>query len=142
MQIVANEEQIKKSLLDLNIPTLLMVMTQYAGDDRWLVDRYRPKPIYVPEGEIFPDDSGDYDDDIADEIRAAALELILKIRDDELPLPPPPSSRRMRATNGCGQCVGTRAPACPMRSTLPLCAFASVAVGLKTPVHVLSAGEP
>ena len=56
MQIAANEEQIKKSLLDLNIPTLLMVMTQYTGDDRWLVDRYRPKPIYVPEGEIFPDD--------------------------------------------------------------------------------------
>ncbi len=96
MQIVANEEQIKKSLLDLNIPTLLMVMTQYTGDDRWLVDRYRPKPIYVPEGEIFPDDSGDYDDDIADEIRAAALELILKIRDDEVPLPLPPSARRMR----------------------------------------------
>ena len=96
MQIAANEEQIKKSLLDLNIPTLLMVMTQYTGDDRWLVDRYRPKPIYVPEGEIFPDDSGDYDDDIADEIRAAALELILKIRDDEVPLPLPPSARRMR----------------------------------------------
>ena len=96
MQIAANEEQIKKSLLDLNIPTLLMVMTQYTGDDRWLVDRYRPKPIYVPEGEIFPDDSGDYDDDIADEIRAAALELILKIRDDEVPLPLPPSARQMR----------------------------------------------
>ena len=80
MQITASEEQIKKSLMDLNIPTLLMVMTQYSGDDRWLVDRYRPKPIYVPEGEIFPDDSGDYDQAIADEIRASALELILKIK--------------------------------------------------------------
>ena len=35
MQITASEEQIKKSLMDLNIPTLLMVMTQYSGDDRW-----------------------------------------------------------------------------------------------------------
>ena len=96
MQITASEEQIKKSLMDLNIPTLLMVMTQYSGDDRWLVDRYRPKPIYVPEGEIFPDDSGDYDQAIADEIRASALELILKIKDNELPLPTPPSAARMR----------------------------------------------
>ena len=96
MQITASEEQIKKSLMDLNIPTLLMVMTQYSGDDRWLVDRYRPKPIYVPEGEIFPDDSGDYDQAIADEIRASALELILKIKNNELPLPTAPSAARMR----------------------------------------------
>ena len=96
MQITASEEQIRKSLMDLNIPTLLMVMTQYSGDDRWLVDRYRPKPIYVPEGEIFPDDSGGYDQAIADEIRASALELILKIKDNELPLPTAPSAARIR----------------------------------------------
>ncbi len=95
MQITASEEQIKKSLMDLNIPTLLMVMTQYSGDDRWLVDRYRPKPIYVPEGEIFPDDSGDYDQAIADEIRASALELILKIKNNELPLPTAPSAKEV-----------------------------------------------
>ena len=113
MQITASEEQIKKSLMDLNIPTLLMVMTQYSGDDRWLVDRYRPKPIYVPEGEIFPDDSGDYDQAIADEIRASALELILKIKNNELPLPTAPTAARMRKmmeSNRNGRKMAKRGP--------------------------------
>ncbi len=96
MEIIADDEQIKRSLLDLNIPTLLMVMTHYSGDDRWMTERYRPKPIYVPEGELFPDDSGDYDEVVANEIRESAFELIQKIRDSKLPPPPPPSSERLR----------------------------------------------
>ena len=96
IKVTGSDQDIRAALLDVNLPTLLMVMSQFAGDDRFLVEKYRPKPIEVPEGDLFPDDSGGYSDSIADEIREAAFELISDLRDNSYELPAPPDLMRMK----------------------------------------------
>ncbi|MBL6691674.1 MAG: NAD(P)/FAD-dependent oxidoreductase [Pseudomonadales bacterium] len=96
MDITATDEEIKAALLDVNLPTLLMVLTEFAGDDRWLTERYKPEPIHTPEGELFPDDSGGYSEEIAQEIRQAALELAIKLRDEGAEMPPVPDLQRLK----------------------------------------------
>ena len=96
IQIPGNDHDLRTALLDANIPTLLMVMTQLSGDDRWMAARYQPAPILVPEGSLFPDDSGDYSDQLAEEIRSAAFNMLIELRDQGGVLPPAPSLERMR----------------------------------------------
>ena len=74
IQIPGTDADLRAALADVNLPTLLMVMTQLAGDDRWMIPRYQPAPIQVPEGSLFPDDSGDFSDEIANEILNAAFD--------------------------------------------------------------------
>ena len=88
--IPGDDDALRSALEDVNLPTLLMVLTQFAGDDRWLSDRYKPDPIMVPEGELFPDDTGNYSDEVALEIRDAALGLIRTLRDEGAELPQAP----------------------------------------------------
>ncbi len=90
IEITGNDDEIRAALLDINLPTLLVVMTHFVGDDRFLTERYQPKPIEIPEGELFPDDSGGYTDDIAAEIRKAAFNMIVQMRDEGYSLPPAP----------------------------------------------------
>ena len=96
IQIPGNDHDLHTALLDANIPTLLMVMTQLAGDNRWMAARYQPAPILVPEGSLFPDDSGGYSDELAEEIRSAAFDMLIELRDQGGVLPPAPSLERMR----------------------------------------------
>jgi 4-hydroxyacetophenone monooxygenase len=96
IQIPGTDEDLRQALADVNLPTLLLVMTQLSGDDRWLTERYAPAPIEVPEGSLFPDDSGNYSDEIASEIRADAFELLARLRNSGSELPAPPSLARMR----------------------------------------------
>ena len=37
--IPGDDDALRSALEDVNLPTLLMVLTQFAGDDRWLSDR-------------------------------------------------------------------------------------------------------
>ncbi|MGI9325865.1 MAG: flavin-containing monooxygenase [Pseudomonadales bacterium] len=94
--IVGSDETIRAALTEVNLPTLLMVMTHFAGDDRWLQARYKPQPIEVAEGELFPDDTGGYDETIASEIREGAFELICQLRDQGYVPPPAPTLSRLR----------------------------------------------
>ena len=94
--IPGDDNELRTALSDVNLPTLLMVMTQFSGDDRWLTDRFRPDPIQVPEGGIFPDDTGNYNSDIATEIRNEAFELIRTLRDEGGIMPPTPDVKKMR----------------------------------------------
>ncbi|MEM7017175.1 MAG: NAD(P)/FAD-dependent oxidoreductase [Pseudomonadota bacterium] len=96
IEIPGNDDDLRMSLADVNLPTLLMVMTQFAGDDRWMNERFKPKPIEVPEGSLFPDDSGQYSDEVAAEIRAAGFELLKNLRDNGGELPAAPNLARMR----------------------------------------------
>ena len=96
MKVTGSDDEIRAALLDINLPTLLMVMSQFAGDERYLTDKYRPKPIEVPEGDLFPDDSGGYPDELATEIREAAFDLICDLRDNGYELPAPPDLARMK----------------------------------------------
>ena len=94
--IPGGDEELRAALSDANLPTLLMVMTQISGDDRWLTERYKPEPIQVPEGELFPNDTGNFDDEIAAEIRAAAFELLNQCKNSGDQLPSAPDVARMR----------------------------------------------
>ncbi len=96
IQIPGTDADLRAALADVNLPTLLMVMTQLAGDDRWMIPRYQPAPIQVPEGSLFPDDSGDFSDEIANEILNAAFEMFVELRDQGGVLPPAPTLARMR----------------------------------------------
>ena len=96
IEITGNDDEIRAALLDINLPTLLVVMTHFIGDDRFLTERYQPKPIEIPEGELFPDDSGGYTDEIAAEIREAAFNMIVQMRDEGYSLPPAPDLERMK----------------------------------------------
>ena len=94
--IPGDDSELRTALRDVNLPTLLMVMAQFSGDDRWLTDRFRPDPIQTPEGSIFPDDTGNYNSDIAAEIREEAFQLIRTLRDEGGTMPPTPDVKQMR----------------------------------------------
>ena len=94
--IPGDDNELRTALSDVNLPTLLMVMAQFSGDDRWLTDRFRPDPIQTPEGSIFPDDTGNYNSDIAAEIREEAFQLIRTLRDEGGNMPPTPDVKQMR----------------------------------------------
>lgn len=96
IQMRGNDDDLRAALEDVNLPTLLMVMTQLSGDDQWLSERYQPEPIVVPEGSLFPDDSGNFSPEVAAEIRAAAFSLLRDWRDHSGVMPPPPSLKRLR----------------------------------------------
>jgi len=96
IDIPGTDQDLRAALADVNLPTLLLVIAELSGDDVWLSPRYQPEPIVVPEGSLFPDDSGNYSDEIASEIREAAFELLSNLRDRGGELPPPPDLERMR----------------------------------------------
>ena len=56
--ITKNNDEIKEALREVNLPTLLMSMASLTEDNSWLEEKYAPKTIEVPEGELVPDDSG------------------------------------------------------------------------------------
>lgn len=97
ISIPGTDADLQSALADVNLPTLLMVMTQLVGDDRYLTERFRPKPIETPEGSMFPDDSGRFEPAVAAEIRNAAFELLRGLRDRGGALPPAPSRERLKA---------------------------------------------
>ena len=94
--IPGDDNELRAALNDVNLPTLLVVMAQFSDDGRWLSDRFRPEPIQVPDGSIFPDDTGNYSSEIATEIRAGAFELIRTLRDAGGTMPPTPDVKKMR----------------------------------------------
>ena len=96
INIASTDGEIRAALTDVNLPTLLMVLTQFSDGDQWLVDRYRPEPIHTPEGELFPDDSGCYSDEVAEEIRQAAFDLMVRLRDQGGELPKAPGQARLK----------------------------------------------
>lgn len=96
ISIPGTDEDLRAALRDVNLPTLLMVMTQLCGDERWMRKRYQPEPIVTPEGSLFPDDSGGFSEEVAEEIRAAAFQMLRGLRDHGGVLPPVPSLEQMR----------------------------------------------
>lgn len=77
-----------------NVPTLLMVLVQMTGDERWLEDPYRP----VRARGLGDNDDGGLPEGIRAEIRTAALEAILNWaagRDPAIPAPDPALLVRM-----------------------------------------------
>ena len=74
--ITKNNDEIKEALREVNLPTLLMSMASLTEDNSWLEEKYAPKPIEVPEGELVPDDSGGYSEKISQEIIDRSVSIL------------------------------------------------------------------
>ena len=68
-----DEQELRDALAAANLPTLLMVMHQLSGDRRWLEEPYRP----VRTKAIAGNDSGGFSEEIQQEIRDAAFDLLV-----------------------------------------------------------------
>ena len=95
-KIPGDDRELREALNDANLPTLVLVMSQFSDNDDWLTDRFKPDPIQVPEGGLFPDDTGNYSEAIATEIREGAFELIKNLRDKGGEIPTIPDVEKMR----------------------------------------------
>ena len=94
------ENRLIAALPSANLPTLLMVLLHLTGDQRWLSDRYRC--ARAPGLESL--DSGGFDDDLRDEILAAAQVAIIAWHRGAAPRFPAPDietlTRMMRLSTG------------------------------------------
>ncbi|GAA4535125.1 NAD(P)/FAD-dependent oxidoreductase [Pseudonocardia xishanensis] len=81
------EEQVHEAVATANVPSLLMVLFQFSGDERWLAAPYLPT-----RGKGLVDhDSGGLPEDIQTEIREAAVPVILRLQAGERPAVTAPS---------------------------------------------------
>ena len=94
LPITKNNDEIKAALGEVNLPTLLMSMASLTEDNSWLEEKYAPKPIEVPEGELVPDDSGGYSEKIRHEIIDRAVSALADLRDSRISVPASPSKSK------------------------------------------------
>lgn len=83
---------LRKAIESANLPTLLAVMSHLSGDEKWSSAPYLPQPV---PPELMADDSGGFDDEIADEIRTYAFEVIKPYVDKSVAHPPVPDLAQM-----------------------------------------------
>ena len=72
---VAEAERFREAVEQASIPTLLPVLVQLTGEDRWLEERYKPERTRG----LADNPTGGLPDDAQREIRDASLEAILEI---------------------------------------------------------------
>jgi 4-hydroxyacetophenone monooxygenase len=93
-QDIRERARLEAALDEANIPTLLLVLAHLTGDDKWLAEPYRPQ-----RGPVLDDnDSGSLPAEVQQEIRAAALRVILDFEDGllaEHPLSPDEVTRML-----------------------------------------------
>jgi len=87
----ASDDELRAALEEANLPTLLMVLAQLTGDDRWLEGPYRPTR---PKG-VGDHDSGGFDEALQASIRDDALELLRAWREGRLAVAAPPEPERI-----------------------------------------------
>lgn len=68
-----DERELRDALAVANLPTLLMVMYQLSGDRKWIEAPYQP----VRTKTIAGNDSGGFPEDVQQEIRDAAYDLLV-----------------------------------------------------------------
>ena len=90
INIPGDDHDLSQALLDVNLPNLLLVLASVTGSDEWLDAKFTPAAIEAPEGSLFPDDSGRYPDEIAEEIRQAAVRILGEVRDGTRTIAAPP----------------------------------------------------
>lgn len=76
-----SETELRAAVKDANIPSLVMVLYQATGDEKWLSERYRPT-----RGKgLTPHDSGGLPPDVQEEIREASVPVLLRLQRGEPP---------------------------------------------------------
>lgn len=76
-----SEQEIEASIASAAVPSLLMLVYQFTGDERWLDDRYRPSKFRG----VTPRLDGGLAEDVQAEIRAAAVPVIAALMRGEKP---------------------------------------------------------
>jgi 4-hydroxyacetophenone monooxygenase len=89
--MTATDDELRDALVDANLPTLLVVLAHMSADPKWLADPYRPTRTLG----MNDNDHGGLSADRAEEIRAAAFDVLRRWRDGNLKLPEPPSEDAM-----------------------------------------------
>src|SRR5437016_4158398 len=89
--MVDNAQPIRAALEDANIPTLLLVLAQLTGNDRWLRDPYRP----TPTPGLGDHDSAGLPEDVQAEIRDEAARVISAWQEGRLAPQPTPGPERI-----------------------------------------------
>jgi len=84
--MTASDQELRESLADANLPTLLLVLAQLTSDRRWLEEPYLPSRTIA----LNDNDTGGFTNEVQDQIRAAAFEIIKAWRDGGQATPPPP----------------------------------------------------
>ncbi len=105
MPSTQEEAQFREAVSIANVPTLLAVLVQLTGDERWLDDPYRPSRA---KG-LGDNDTGGLADEIQCEVRSAALQAILAWRAGKPPAVPEPSYELL--TQILGWCMAEPVPA-------------------------------
>ena len=86
-----DEDVLRAAVAQANVPTLLMVLVQMTGEQKWLDDPYRPS-----RGRGMSDnDTGGLDRAVQEEIRAAALEAIIAWHEGRPLAIPRPTARQL-----------------------------------------------
>lgn len=87
LAMTADDVELRRALEVANLPTLLLVLAQFSGDDRWLREPYRPTRTRA----LDDNDDGGFSPELQAEIRGAAFEVIREWRDGERHKPAPPA---------------------------------------------------
>lgn len=88
-----------------NVPTLLMVIYQVTGDERWLQPEYKP----TRSRGLSDHDSGGLSEPVQDEIRRAAAEAFFRLQEGESPAIEFPSTEQ--TSKMLSVCVGEKVDA-------------------------------
>lgn len=100
------EGDLRSHLASANIPSLLMVLYQLTGDEKWIEDPFLPLPQSAAASP--DDDSGGLDPELQEEVREAAIEAIRRWYEGEPVAVPSPSGElliRLMST-----CTGEQVP--------------------------------
>jgi 4-hydroxyacetophenone monooxygenase len=84
--LTADDAQLEAAVAEANLPLLLMVISLLTDEERWMESPYRPTRARA----LDDNDSGGFSEELQAEIRAAAVELMKKLRDGEIEVPEPP----------------------------------------------------
>jgi 4-hydroxyacetophenone monooxygenase len=87
----ATDEELEAALEHANIPTLLMVVAHLTGDHSWLEKPYRPTRTIA----LDDNDTGGLPPERQAEVRAAALDMLRRWREGTIPIPDPPTDRKL-----------------------------------------------
>lgn len=89
----ATDAELRAALREANIPTLLLVMTQFAGDDRWLRAPFVPSRTMA----MNDNDTAGFSEELQEQVRDAAFDVLRAWRDGERDTPPPPPDEAIPA---------------------------------------------
>ncbi|HEY0487341.1 MAG TPA: NAD(P)-binding domain-containing protein [Mycobacteriales bacterium] len=104
-EAAAARTALRDALAEANIPTLLMVLVQLTGDERWLAEPYRPQRT---KG-MSDNDTGGLPAEVQEQIRAAAFDAVTRWRAGEgHPMGLPPVDLFVEMMSAC---VGEPVPA-------------------------------